>query len=74
MKKSAKYLRVKNSSTSPLPDNGLYVDNNSAYYNTVIQKQYYYWPSPTDATQAVIYNQSLGYTDVGTDRPINTPL
>ena len=68
------YFRAKNGTTAPYPDNGCYVENNTTFINTLKYKPYYDWLAPTDPTKAVIYNQSLGYTDVGTGRPLPTPL
>jgi len=67
------YYRAKNGNTLPYPDNGLFVENNAQYYNTVNFKPYFYTASPTDTTLSAIYNQPLGYTDVGTGRPLTAP-
>ena len=68
------YLRTKNGSTAPYPDNGCYVENNTTFINSVKFKPYYDWIDPKNSSTAVIYNQSLGYTDVSTGRPLPTPL
>jgi hypothetical protein len=57
-----------------LPDNGCYSDFNQRIWSSMRHKPYFNWATPTDATKAVIYNQPLGYTDVGTGRPLPTPL
>ncbi len=68
------YYRAKNGSTAPYPDNGCYVENNLTFINTVNFKPYWNWTDPKNPATAQIYNQSLGYTDVGTGRPLPTPL
>jgi hypothetical protein len=76
------YYRAKGQTSSyqgyglcgPYPDNGKYEINNTRISNTVTQKPYWYWSDPRDATRAVTFNQPLGYTDVGTGRPLTTPL
>jgi hypothetical protein len=58
-----------------LPDNGLYWDNNQRVWSTMRHKPYYNWfYATTTPSVAVIYNQPLGFTDVGTGRPLTTPL
>ena len=71
------YFRTTTGNTAPYPDNGFYLYNNSNPFNTTY-KNYWDWTSyPTNLRDPVlseIYNQSLGYTDVGTGRPFTTPL
>jgi len=57
-----------------LPDNGMFWNYNQRIWSSMKFKPYFNWATPTDATKAVIFNQSLGYTDVGTGRPLPTPL
>jgi hypothetical protein len=71
------YFRAKSGSTTPYPDNGFYLYNNTNTFNTTY-KNYWDWSNyPTNLrnnTLSEIYNQPLGYTDVGTGRPLQAPL
>ena len=70
------YFRTTTGNTSPYPDNGFYLYNNPNTFNTTY-KNYWDWGSyPTNVRDPVlseIYNQPLGYTDVGTGRPLQAP-
>ena len=71
------YNKVTKGTTAPYPDNGFYLYNNPNPFNTTY-KNYWDWTNyPTnlrDPVKSEIYNQSLGYTDVGTGRPLPIPL